>query len=119
MDASMSLHEYEDFVYNACHADESTEDPIAYWNSTKQSQESIVNAIQGHDRVEVKDPNVDLTLSIKGRTFINSHGRHNMPDGEIYTGPVEDSLNGWVRYTFPAISKRKKELWVQNLNRIS
>jgi aminopeptidase len=53
--------------------------------------------------VEVRGPNVDLVLSIKGRRFRNSYGRHNMPDGEIYTGPVEDSVNGWVRFTYPAI----------------
>ncbi len=51
----------------------------------------------------LRGPNVDLTLSIKGRTFINSHGRHNMPDGEIFTGPVEESLNGWVRFTYPTV----------------
>lgn len=103
MEANMGLQEYEDFVYSACHADNATDDPIGYWNGTKKTQESIVQAIQGHDKVVVKGPNVDLSLSIKDRTFINSHGRHNMPDGEIYTGPVENSLNGWVRYTFPAI----------------
>jgi aminopeptidase len=52
----------------------------------------------------MRGPNVDLTLSIKGRKFMNSVGLYNMPDGEIYTGPVEDSVNGWVKYTYPAIS---------------
>jgi aminopeptidase len=51
----------------------------------------------------MRGPNVDLTLSIKGRTFMNSTGMYNMPDGEIYTGPVEDSVNGWVKFTYPAI----------------
>jgi aminopeptidase len=46
---------------------------------------------------------VDLTLSIKNRKFMNSTGMYNMPDGEIYTGPVEDSVNGWVKFTYPAI----------------
>jgi aminopeptidase len=53
--------------------------------------------------LEVKGPDVDLRLSIQDRTFLNSCGIHNMPDGEIYTGPVEDSLEGWVRFTYPAI----------------
>ena len=48
-------------------------------------------------------PNVDLTLSIKGRKFANSFGILNMPDGEIFTGPVENSVNGWVKFTYPAI----------------
>jgi aminopeptidase len=53
--------------------------------------------------VEIKGPNIDLTLSVEGRTFINADGTHNMPSGEIFTGPVEDSANGWVRFTYPAV----------------
>jgi aminopeptidase len=44
-----------------------------------------------------------MTVSIHERTFINSDGRRNMPSGEIFTGPVESSVNGWVRFTYPAI----------------
>ena len=51
----------------------------------------------------MRGPNVDLTLSIKGRKFMNSVGLYNMPDGEIFTGPVEESVNGWVKFTYPAI----------------
>lgn len=61
--------------------------------------------IEGHDQVVVRGPNVDLALSIKGRTFRNASGQHNMPDGEIYTAPVEDTANGWVRFPYPAISQ--------------
>jgi aminopeptidase len=53
--------------------------------------------------VVVRGPNIDLTLSIAGRTFINSDGKRNMPSGEIFTGPVEDSVNGWIRFTYPAL----------------
>jgi aminopeptidase len=53
--------------------------------------------------VILRGPTVDLTLSIKGRKFQNSIGVYNMPDGEIFTGPVEESVNGWVKFTFPAI----------------
>jgi aminopeptidase len=103
MEAEMGLGEYADFVFNACHADESTPDPVAYWQGVQQEQARIVDQIEGHDRVVLRGPHVDLNLSIKGRKFRNSSGQHNMPDGEIYTGPVEDSVNGWVRYTFPAV----------------
>ncbi len=105
MEASMSLTEFEDFVYKACLADGSIEEPIAAWNQIKLNQQKFIDHIQGFDQVELRGPNVDLSLSVKGRTFNNSHGKHNMPDGEIYTGPVEDSLNGWVRYTYPAITQ--------------
>lgn len=100
-DAGMSLQEYEDFVFGAVHAQE--DDPIAYWNSTAARQQKAIDWLTGKSQVVMRGPNVDLTLSIKDRKFINSFGIHNMPDGEIFTGPVEDSVNGWVRFTYPAI----------------
>ncbi len=100
-EAGMSAADYEDFVYRACHANEP--DPVAYWKKVEAEQARMLEHIHGHSAVTLKGPNVDLKLSIKGRTFLNSCGRHNMPDGEVYTGPVEDSVNGWVRFTYPAI----------------
>jgi len=100
-DAGMSLKQYEDFVFNAVHANE--DDPIAYWNSTAEGQQKAIDFLKSRDIVTLKGPNVDLSLSIKDRKFMNSTGVYNMPDGEIYTGPVEESLNGWVKYTYPAI----------------
>jgi aminopeptidase len=101
MEAEMSLRSFEDFVYQACHTNE--EDPVAYWRSTEEKQRMMVATLEGHDQVVLRGPNVDLSLSIQGRRFMNSFGIHNMPDGELYTGPVEDSINGWVRFTYPAI----------------
>lgn len=103
MEAEMGHEEYQDFFFNAIHADESTPDPVAYWNTVGKEQQRIISSIKGHDQVVLKGPNVDLSLSIKGRTFMNAFGEHNMPDGEIYTGPVEDTANGWVRFTYPAV----------------
>lgn len=100
-DADMSLEEFEDFVYGACHADK--DDPVAEWNALSAMQQKLVDYLAGKKDVRVKGPNVDLTLSIDGRTFVNSDGKKNMPSGEIFTGPVEQSVNGWIRYTFPAI----------------
>ena len=101
--AGMTLEAYEDFVYRACFANLEVEDPVAQWKEFETKQAAVIERIEGRDRVEVRGPNVDLTLSIKGRRFRNSFGEHNMPDGEIYTGPVEDSVNGWVKFTYPAI----------------
>lgn len=100
-DAEMSLAEFEDFVYGTVFADQ--EDPIAAWNAVHDEQQRLVDWLMGKKKVEVRGPNVDLTLSIDGRTFINSDGTHNMPSGEIFTGPVEDSVNGWIRFSYPAI----------------
>jgi aminopeptidase len=102
-EAGMSLKDYENFVYRACYADIETKNPVEKWRVFENRQAEIIEKIEGHDRVEVRGPNVDLNLSIKGRVFKNSFGEHNMPDGEIFTGPVEKSVNGWVRFNYPAI----------------
>ncbi len=100
-EAEMSLREYEDFVYAATAADQPN--PVAHWQRTHDRQQRLVDWLQGKEQVTVQGPNVDLRLSIAGRTFMNSDGRRNMPSGEIYTGPVEDSVNGWVRFSYPAL----------------
>ncbi len=100
-EADMSLHEYEDFIYGATFCDQP--DPVAKWLEVHAVQQRMVDWLKGKDKVVVKGPNVDLTLSIKDRVFVNSSGKQNMPSGEIFTGPVEDSVNGWVRFTYPAL----------------
>ncbi len=100
-EADMSLADYEDFVYSACHADK--EDPVAAWLAVREKQQRLVDWLVGKDKVVVKGPNADLKLSIAARSFINSDGTRNMPSGEIFTGPVEDSVNGWIRFSYPAI----------------
>ena len=99
-DASLSIKEYEDFVFGAVHTHE--DDPVAFWKTIEAKQQSAVDFMKGKNQVILRGPDVDLTLSVKGRTFMNSFGIFNMPDGEVYTGPVEESVNGWVKFTYPA-----------------
>ena len=114
-DADMSLREYEEFVYGACFCDR--EDPVARWDEVHRMQQRLVDWLKGKRQVRVAGPNADLTLSIEGRTFINSDGHHNMPSGEVFTGPVEDSAEGWVRFTYPAVTGGREvvgvELWFE------
>ena len=100
-DAGMDLNEFEDYVYSATFSD--CEDPVGEWKRIHSDQQTLVDWLKGKKYVKVIGPNVDLTLSIEGRYFINSDGKGNMPSGEIFTGPVEDSVNGWIRFTHPAI----------------
>lgn len=100
-EADMALTDFEDFVYSACHADKP--DPVGKWQTVSAEQQSLVDWLVGKDQVIVKGPNVNLQLSIKDRIFVNADGKKNMPSGEIYTGPVEDSVNGWVKFSYPAI----------------
>ena len=100
-EANMSLEEYENFVYSATFCDR--ENPAAEWRRLSQLQQHKVDWLQGKREVVCKGPHVDLSLSIADRIFINSDGHKNMPSGEIFTGPVEDSVNGWVRFSYPSI----------------
>ena len=100
-EANMSLEEYEDFVYGAMLLDE--DDPVAEWRKLGEMQQKKVDWLAGKKAITLKGPNIDLKLSIDGRKFINADGTKNFPDGEIFTGPVEDSVNGWVRFSYPSI----------------
>jgi aminopeptidase len=99
-DAEMSLSDFEDFIYRACFLDD--EDPVARWQELSQKQEYYVNWLKGKHSVHLRGPDTDLTFSIEGRIFINDDGHYNLPGGEFFTGPVEDSANGYIRYSFPA-----------------
>jgi aminopeptidase len=105
-DAEMSLADFSDYVFQTTFADR--EDPIAAWLELRANQQVWVDRLKGTKQLEVKGPNIDLTLSIEGRDFINSDGTRNMPSGEIYTSPVEDSANGWVRFSYPAIRQSRE-----------
>lgn len=115
-DADMSLRDYEDFVFGAGMLDE--EDPVAFWKAEGEKQRHLINWLKGRDKVVLKGANVDITLSIKDRTFEECAGKLNFPDGEIFTGPVEDSVSGWIRYKYPAIYNGNEvqdiELWFEN-----
>ncbi len=100
-EAEMSLREYKQFFYSSCFADR--EDPLGAFKQMASEQAEIVQLFQGGDRVVFSGSDIDLSLSIKERPFITCAGDNNLPDGEIYCGPVEESAEGWVRFSFPCI----------------
>jgi aminopeptidase len=100
-EAEMSLADYEDFYYGACLA--GAADPLSAWRLASEETERLAEWIQGHEQVRVTAPGTDITLGIGGRTFIPCDGRNNMPDGEFFTGPVEDSVEGEVSFHLPAV----------------
>jgi aminopeptidase len=100
-EAEMSLFEYEDFVAKACFLDKP--DPVKEWKSLSKKQEKIVQQLNRAESVRFVGEDTDLRLNAKGRTWINCDGHINMPDGEIFTGPVEDSAQGQIRFTYPGI----------------
>lgn len=114
-EAEMSLGEYQDFVYGAGLLDQP--DPVALWRAEGKRQRQLIAWLAGKDQVVLKGANIDLRLSIQGRTFKEADGKYNFPDGEIFTGPVESSVNGWVRFRYPAIYNGQEvtdiELWFE------
>ena len=99
-EAEMSLVDYEDFYYGACLADDG--DPLTAWERASAETKRLSEVIQGHEEVRVIAPGTDIKLGIAGRTFIPCDGEHNMPDGEFFTGPIEDSVEGEVTFHLPA-----------------
>ena len=114
-DAEMGLAEYEDFVYAACLPD--FDDPVGYWKDISEGQQRIVDWLVGKDELRVEANDVDLRMKITGRAFMNCDGKRNMPDGEIFTGPVEDSVEGHVRFSYPTTYQGRRlegvHLWFE------
>src|SRR6266705_5223196 len=99
-DAEMSLHDFEEFVFDVCFLNDL--DPIARWKEVSAQQQRLVDWLVGHKRVHILGNGTDLRLSIEDRVFINSDGKRNFPSGEFYTGPLEDSANGVIQFDIPA-----------------
>jgi aminopeptidase len=101
-DAEMSLAEYEEFVFRAglLHLD----DPAAAWREVSRRQQGVVDHLSGKREIRFVTPQgTDLRLGVEGRHWINCDGRLNFPDGEVFTGPIEDATEGVVCYSFPAV----------------
>jgi aminopeptidase len=100
-DAEMSLRDFWDFYFRACLADDS--DPLRAWKRASDETHRLADWIQGREEVRITAPGTDLRLGIAGRTFIPCDGEHNMPDGEFFTGPIEDSVEGEVSFHLPSV----------------
>ncbi|MBI4286595.1 MAG: aminopeptidase [Chloroflexi bacterium] len=115
-DAEMSLSEYEDFVYSACLPDKT--DPVGYWQRFSATQEKIIDWLKDKTEIHITGKDTDLKLSVAGRVFKNGDGHYNIPDGEIFTGPVEDSAEGHVYFSYPTIYDGKEvtgvRLWFEH-----
>jgi aminopeptidase len=106
-EAEMSLRELSKFVSDALFLN--TKNPVDSWSKLSKDQEEYIHKIENTDKVHIKSDNTDITFSIKDRLWINSDGKQNMPSGEIYTTPIEDSINGYFTSSFPS-NKYGKEI---------
>lgn len=115
-EAGMSLSEYRNFVFQACKLDQ--HDPIAAWLEVRKSQQAITDRLNQARQVHYKGPNIYLRFSCEGRRWINSDGQTNMPSGEVYTSPVEESVQGTIHFSYPCIYQGHEvegvSLWVKD-----
>lgn len=100
-DAEMSLEAYENFVFGAGFLDE--KDPVQIWKEISKSQQALTRRLNRARSIRIVAEDTDLTYSCKGRKWINCDGQYNIPDGEIFTGPVETSVEGHISFSFPAV----------------
>lgn len=100
-EAEMSLEEYEDFVFGSGHID--SDDPIEKWKNISKYQQRIVDYLNTKREIHVMSNDTDLKISTRGRKWVSCDGKANFPDGEVFTSPVEDSVEGRIRFSFPGI----------------
>jgi aminopeptidase len=100
-DAEMSLGDYEDFVFRACHVLD--DDPVGHWRRIGEELQARAGELGGVRELHIVGEDTDLTVLVEGRTWRAAHGRQNVPDGEVYTSPVETGVNGMIRFAFPAV----------------
>jgi aminopeptidase len=111
--AGIPLADYEDFVTRAMFLNRP--EPRAAWEELGRRQSALVEYMSGVRTIKIEAEGTELTLSVAGRTWINSDGRRNMPSGEIFTGPIEDSASGRLRCGFP-VCRDGRELVAINLD---
>lgn len=100
-EAKLSLEEYAEFVFGCGRLD--LDDPIAYWQEFSRKQEVLCERLNGVNELRYVGLDTDITFGLQGRTWMNCDGKVNFPDGEVFTGPVEDSVEGQIRFTYPGI----------------
>ncbi|UFS70839.1 aminopeptidase [Geomonas sp. RF6] len=98
-EARMSLDEYEDYLFSACCID---------WEKESEKQDLLKGLMDQADRVRIKSSDTDLSFSMKGLPGIKCDGRLNIPDGEVYSAPVKDSVEGYITYNCPTIYQGKE-----------
>ncbi len=92
--AKMPTHRFEDFYFAVCNLD---------YGKMSREMDALVQLMNQTDRVEIKAPGTDLSFSIKDIPAVKCAGECNIPDGEVYTAPVRDSVNGELTYNAPSL----------------
>jgi aminopeptidase len=105
-EASMSFSDYEEFVYGAGLLD--ANDPAAEWKRVSAEQDRWVSYLNTKKSIQFISEGTDIKVNVSGRKWINCDGKVNFPDGEIFTSPVEDGVDGVITFSFPGIYMGKE-----------
>ena len=100
-EANMGPLEYLDFAYHALNLHKP--EPVKFWQNFEKKQQVIVDILNKGSTMQIIGEDTDLTLGIAGRLWENCSGHENLPDGEVFTAPIEDAVNGTIRYSYPGI----------------
>jgi len=105
-EADLSIDEFDTFITQACFLNETN--PESHWKKLGENQQHCVDYLNSVKRLTYINANSEISFSVEGRTWINSDGKNNMPSGEIYTSPVEDSINGYIFFNYPLLFQHQQ-----------
>ena len=111
----MSFDEYSDFLFKACYLD--LDDPVAKLKEMDEKQTAWANYLNNVKKVRITGDRTDITFNVEGRKWISCSGLNNYPDGEVFTSPVEDGINGEIYFDFPQLYRGNEahgvHLWIE------
>lgn len=106
-DAEMSLGEYEEFVFRACHVEEE-DDAVSHWQAARAELTHHAAFLERVRELRIVGPDTDLRVDVEGRRWQSADGHYNMPDGEVFTSPLENATEGEIRFSFPALFRGRE-----------
>ena len=115
-EAKMSFDEYSEFLFKSCYLD--LDDPVAKLKELDEKQTKWANYLNGVKKIRITGEKTDITFGVEGRKWISCSGLNNYPDGEVFTSPVENDINGEIYFDFPqnyrGNSATGVHLWIEN-----
>lgn len=115
-EAKMSFDEYSEFLFKSCYLD--MEDPVQKLKELDEKQTKWANYLNNVKKLRITGEKTDITFNVEGRKWISCSGVNNYPDGEVFTSPVEDGINGEIYFDYPQNYRGNEalgvHLWIEN-----
>lgn len=115
-EAKMSLDEYSEFLFKSCYLD--LDNPVDKLKELDEKQTRWANYLNNIKEIHITGEKTDITFNVEGRKWISCSGLNNYPDGEVFTSPVEDGINGEIYFDYPQNYRGNSalgvHLWIEN-----